>query len=139
MTRIFHWFFLCERWIPCHALTSVLCLHDRPETVNCSTKDAYTSEITFLALHPCLAVSFMYNFLTMLCTHTFSQYLETNCICKQHYDFKKFAYCFFLFKRYPQNLRSSLYFNFLNCETSHHHPRKGWKISSFQNPEKKSW
>ena len=45
-------FFLCERWIPCQSVTSVLCLHSRPETVHCSTKDAYTSEITFLALHP---------------------------------------------------------------------------------------
>ena len=45
--------FLCERWNPCQAVTSVLCLHYRPETVHCSTKDAYTSEITFLALHPC--------------------------------------------------------------------------------------
>ena len=44
--------FLCERWIPCQAVKSVLCLHYRPETVHCSTKDAYTSEITFLALHP---------------------------------------------------------------------------------------
>ena len=44
--------FLCERWIPCQAVTSVLCLHYRPETVHCSTKDMYTSEITFLALHP---------------------------------------------------------------------------------------
>ena len=44
--------FLCERWIPCQALTSVLCLHYRPETVHWSTKDAYTSEITFLALQP---------------------------------------------------------------------------------------
>ena len=25
----------------------------RPKTVHCSTKNAYTSEITFLALHPC--------------------------------------------------------------------------------------
>jgi len=44
--------FLCERWIPCQALTSVLCLHYRPETVHCSAKDVYISEITFLALHP---------------------------------------------------------------------------------------
>jgi len=29
-----------------------LCLHYRPVTVHCSTKDAYTSEITFLALNP---------------------------------------------------------------------------------------
>ena len=44
--------FLCESWIPCLASTSVLCLHYRPETVHCSTKDAY-NETTFLALHPC--------------------------------------------------------------------------------------
>ena len=44
--------FLCERWIPCQALTSVLCLHYCPERVHCSTKDVYTYEITFLALHP---------------------------------------------------------------------------------------
>ena len=42
--------FLCERWIPYQASTSVLCLHYHPETVHCSTKDVYTSEITFLAL-----------------------------------------------------------------------------------------
>ena len=39
--------FLCERWIPRQAVTSVLCLHYRD-----STKDVYTSEITFLALNP---------------------------------------------------------------------------------------
>ena len=43
--------FLCERWIPCEASTSVLCLHYRPRQY-CSTKNAYTSEITFLALQP---------------------------------------------------------------------------------------
>ena len=43
--------FLCDRWILWQALTSVLCLHYRPETVHCSTKDVYTSEITILALH----------------------------------------------------------------------------------------
>ena len=26
--------FLCERWIPCQAVTSVLCLHYHPETVH---------------------------------------------------------------------------------------------------------
>ena len=41
---------LCERWIPCQASTPVLCLQYRPETEQCSTKDAYTSEITFLEL-----------------------------------------------------------------------------------------
>jgi len=44
--------FLCERWIQCQDSTSVMCLHYHPETVHCSTKDAYTSEITFLALQP---------------------------------------------------------------------------------------
>ena len=33
--------FLCERWIPCQAVTSVLCLDYRPGTVHCSTKDAH--------------------------------------------------------------------------------------------------
>ena len=49
--------FLGERWIPCQASTSVLCLHYRPETVHYSTKDVYTSEMTFLALHPCQFLS----------------------------------------------------------------------------------
>ena len=31
------------------AVTSVFCLHYRPETVHCGTKNAHTSEITFLA------------------------------------------------------------------------------------------
>ena len=30
--------FVCERWIPCQALTSVLCLHYRPETVTLQYK-----------------------------------------------------------------------------------------------------
>ena len=47
--------FIFYLWITCLAVTSVLCLHNRPETVLCSTKDAYTSEITFLALQPCSA------------------------------------------------------------------------------------
>ena len=42
--------FLCEKWIPCQASTCVLCLHYRPETVHCRTKDAYTFEITFFPL-----------------------------------------------------------------------------------------
>ena len=40
--------FLCERWIPCQASPSVLCLHYRSVAVQYSTKDAYSSEITFL-------------------------------------------------------------------------------------------
>ena len=39
---------------PCQALTSVLCSLFRPKTVHCSTENAYTSEITFLALVPWL-------------------------------------------------------------------------------------
>ena len=34
-------------------MTSFLCLLFPQKTVHCSTKNAYTSEITFLALHPC--------------------------------------------------------------------------------------
>ena len=33
-------------------MPSVLCLLFRPKTIHCSTKNAYTSEITFLALVP---------------------------------------------------------------------------------------
>ena len=55
MTRIFHRLFLWK-WIPCQAVTCVLCLLFRPKTVHCSTKNAYTSEITFLALVPCTFV-----------------------------------------------------------------------------------
>ena len=44
--------FFMWKWIPCQGVTSVLCLHYRPETVHCSTKVEYTSEITFLVLHP---------------------------------------------------------------------------------------
>ena len=53
MTRIFHRLFLWK-WIPCQAVsvTSVLCLLFRSKIVQCSTKNAYTSEITFLALLP---------------------------------------------------------------------------------------
>ena len=58
--------FLCERWIPCQVLTSVLCLHYRPETVNCSTKDVYTTEITFLPLHPCLLLNNKFVFASFL-------------------------------------------------------------------------
>ena len=42
--------YLCER---CQAPTSVLCQHYRLVTLHCSSKEAYTSEITFLALNPC--------------------------------------------------------------------------------------
>ena len=64
MTRIYHWFFYVKDGSrPCQALTSVLCLHYRSETVHCSTKDVYTSEITFLALHPCI---YMSSFLSIL-------------------------------------------------------------------------
>ena len=35
--------FFMWKWIPCQAVTSVLCLFYHPETVHCSTKNAYTS------------------------------------------------------------------------------------------------
>ena len=44
-------------WIPCQAVTSVLCLLCRQKTGYCSKKNAYTSEITFLALVPCPLLS----------------------------------------------------------------------------------
>ena len=49
--------FICERWIPCQASTSVLSLHYRPETVHCSTKDAYN--LKWLSLHYNLAWSWI--------------------------------------------------------------------------------
>ena len=48
MTRIFHRLFYLDGF-HVQAVTSVWCLLFRPKTVNCSTKNAYTSEITFLA------------------------------------------------------------------------------------------
>ena len=51
MTRTFHWFFMWK-WIPCQTVTSVLNLLFRPKTVHCNTKNAYSTEITFLALVP---------------------------------------------------------------------------------------
>ena len=56
---IIHRFFMWK-WIPCQAVTSVLCLLFRPKTVHCSTKNAYTSEITFLALVPCFIKSLLF-------------------------------------------------------------------------------
>ena len=43
------------------AVTSVLCLNYRPETVHYSTKDAYTSELTFLALLPWDREAYLYS------------------------------------------------------------------------------
>ena len=51
MTRIVHRLFLWK-WILCQAVTSVLCLLFHPKTVHWSTKNVYTSEITFLVLVP---------------------------------------------------------------------------------------
>ena len=47
--------------IPCQASTTVVCLHYRPKTGHCSTKNAYTSEITFLALVPWFQMDFLDN------------------------------------------------------------------------------
>ena len=46
MTRIFHWFFMWKMDPMPGCDISVLCLLFSPETVHCSTKNAYTSEIT---------------------------------------------------------------------------------------------
>ena len=56
--------------------TSVVCLHYRPETIHCSTKNAYTSEITFLALVPWGTVIFT-------CKHSEQQHFvnTVNCNC----------------------------------------------------------
>ena len=42
-----------------HGCDICIVLHYRPETVHCSTKDAYTSVITFLAWHPWKLSCFM--------------------------------------------------------------------------------
>ena len=74
-----------------------------------------SSEIAFLALHSCLAVSFMYNFLTMSCNNIMIlEYLRT---------------AFFPFQEVSTKSEQS------NYEISHN-PRKGLKISSFRNPQK---
>ena len=46
MTRIFHWFFVWKM----DPMSSILWLLYSPETVHCSTKNAYTSEITIFTL-----------------------------------------------------------------------------------------
>jgi len=81
--------FLCERWIPCQASTSVLCLHYRPKTVYCSTKNAYTSEITFLALVP------WYTPLSIIYLHAVQiyQHFWLSPYCKTNIFGKMFAKC----------------------------------------------
>ena len=70
--------FLCERWIPCQAVTSVLFLPFRPKTVHCSTKNAYTIEITFLALVPWVwAALNLFTFLSETAVHL---------VCKQSFE-----------------------------------------------------
>ena len=66
----------------CQALTSVLCLHYRPETVHCSTKDVYTSEITFLALHPWVCLKKKTFFINIWFNYTLPNFVP---------DRKKFA------------------------------------------------
>jgi len=56
MTRIFHWI-MCKMDPKSGFDIRQLCLHYRPVTVHCSTKDEYTSEITFLALVPWVKAS----------------------------------------------------------------------------------
>ena len=89
MTRIFHRSFLWK-WILCQVVTSVLCLLFRPKIVHCSTKNAYTSEITFLALVPwrlendaitskiCMSHSRRYNLSTFFCSKNISLFFYLN-------------------------------------------------------------
>ena len=82
--------FLCERWIPCQAVTSVLCLHYRPETEQCSTKDAYNSEITFLILHPWFNLSDLAWIFTYPSVHIISLYWL---LIKKTVSRKRFLQC----------------------------------------------
>ena len=54
--RLFFW-----KLIPCEALTSALYLLFLPRTVHCSTKNAYTSKITFLASQSVKSGSTLHN------------------------------------------------------------------------------
>ena len=75
--------FLCERWIPCQALTSVLCLHYRPETVHCSTKDVYTSEKNL----PCItSLQIVRHQCTSFCLHRRDATLTIlyNALCRRN-------------------------------------------------------
>ena len=67
MTRILHWFFLCERWISCQVVTSLLCLHYRPETVHCSTKIC----VHFWNNFPCLTILGFSNYIFHKLLYTF--------------------------------------------------------------------
>ena len=71
MTRIFHRLFLWK-WIPCQAVTSVLCLLFRPKTVHCSTKKC----VHFWNNFPCISTlgllknlcSFQKSYIKLYCT-----------------------------------------------------------------------
>jgi len=63
--------------IPSQAVTSVLCLLFRPKTVHWSTKNVYTSEITFLASVPWFRlcsnqISILFQNQFILISHVFS-------------------------------------------------------------------
>ena len=101
--------FFCERWIPCQALTSVLCLNYCPERVHCSTKDVYTYEITFLPLHP-------WDIKRLWPIHTVQ-------ISNMQYAFRvlkcmgKGRFCFFNFKQFSQNsLTTKKYCSIKDCK-----------------------
>ena len=106
--------FLYERWIPCQASTSVLCLQYRPQTVHCSTKYACTSEITFLALLPCFNARKCSFLLTLIpisgpmlqcCSKGLSYLMFCNFgkwsakPCIRHYQMTGFFYSLSLFKK----------------------------------------
>ena len=60
MTRMFHWFFYVNDGSHVSLRHSSCVYFSAHETVHCSTKDVYTSQMTFLALYPWVKVSFKY-------------------------------------------------------------------------------
>ena len=86
--------FLFERWIPCQASKSVLCLHYHPETVHCSTKDVYTSKITFFALHPWMLPSFNFYWFRIDNKHMTEPWLDQVLMDSAYRNEMKFSFCF---------------------------------------------
>ena len=101
MTTIFHIIFVKIDSM------SGLCLLFRPKRVHCSTKDAYTSEITFLALVPWVSISL-------------KAVPDQECVRYQSFSLKMYSIQFgffirqlvlFCFGKRPQNLSESNVFH----------------------------
>ena len=93
--------------ISCQASTSVLCLHHRQKTVHCSTKKAYTSEITFLALVP------WHTPLSIIYLHAVQIYLLfwLSPYCKTNIFGKMFAKCVKVFICLTSKLETLCFLN----------------------------